>query len=61
MDKIISFPIMGNYYIPINYLCSKVTKNKVIKTPLITNKTIDTTNKIDKVIIDFFNKTLFFL
>ena len=45
MDKVIDFPIMGNYYIPINFLFSKITKHKIIKTPFITSKTIELGSK----------------
>lgn len=39
-NKIISFPELGNYYIPINYLLKKLTNYKIMKSPKITNKTI---------------------
>ena len=39
-EKIITFPHMGDYYIPINYLIKKITKQKVIIPPPITKKTI---------------------
>ena len=29
MDKVIAFPIMGNYHIPANYLFSKITNSKI--------------------------------
>ena len=45
MDKVISFPIMGNYHIPANYLFSKITNSKILKTPLITSKTIELGSK----------------
>jgi len=45
MDKVIAFPIMGNYYIPINFLFSKITKHKIVKTPFITSKTIELGSK----------------
>ena len=41
MDKVIAFPIMGNYHIPANYLFSKITQHQIIKTPQITSKTIE--------------------
>ena len=41
MDKIISFPHIGNYYIPINYLITKITKCKVLIPPPITKKTLE--------------------
>ena len=40
MNKIISFPHMGNYYIPIKYLVENITKCKVLVPPPITKKTI---------------------
>ena len=45
MDKVIAFPIMGNYHIPANYLFSKITKQKIVKTPQITTKTIELGSK----------------
>jgi len=45
MDKLVAFPIMGNYYIPVNYLFSKITNNQIIKTPFITSKTIELGSK----------------
>lgn len=45
MDKVIAFPIMGNYHIPANYLFSKITNSKILKTPLITTKTIEIGSK----------------
>ena len=41
MDKIISFPHMGDYYIPISYLIYNITKCKVQIPPPITKKTIE--------------------
>ena len=40
MTNIISFPHMGDYYIPIKYLISSITKCKVLVPPQITKKTI---------------------
>ncbi len=40
MNKIITFPRMGNYDIPISYLIKKITNSKVIIPPKITKKTI---------------------
>lgn len=40
MTNIISFPHMGNYYIPIKYLVSSVTNCKVLIPPQTTKKTI---------------------
>ena len=45
MDKMIAFPLMGNYYIPSNYLFSKITDSKIIKPPNITRKTIELGSK----------------
>lgn len=45
MDKVIAFPIMGNYHVPAYYLFSKITSHKVIKTPLITSHTIELGSK----------------
>lgn len=44
-DKIISFPHLGDYYIPIKFLLTKLTKHKVIESPPITKKTIDLGSK----------------
>lgn len=41
MTKKITFPHLGNYYIPISYLVKKTTKQKVIIPPKITKKTIE--------------------
>lgn len=45
MNNIISFPHLGNYYIPIKYLVSNITKCKVLIPPPITKKTIDIGSK----------------
>ena len=45
MDKVIAFPIMGNYHIPANYFFSKITNIKILKMPQITNKTIELGSK----------------
>lgn len=45
MNNIISFPHMGNYYIPIKYLISNSTKCKVLIPPQITKKTINIGSK----------------
>lgn len=44
MNKI-SFPHIGNYYIPISYLIKKITKQEVIIPPKITKKTIELGSK----------------
>lgn len=41
----ISFPHIGNYYIPISYLIKKLTKEEVLIPPKITRKTIDIGSK----------------
>lgn len=45
MKKIISFPHMGDYYIPISYLIKNVTKTEVLIPPKITKKTIELGSK----------------
>ena len=45
MDKIISFPQMGNYYVPIKYLFSHITEYKILDSPKITNKTVELGSK----------------
>lgn len=41
MTKVITFPHLGDYYIPISYLVTKATRCKVIIPPPITKKTIE--------------------
>ena len=41
MKEIISFPHMGNYYIPVKYLLKKLTNLEVIESPKITKKTLE--------------------
>ena len=41
----ISFPHIGNYYIPISYLIKKLTKQEIIIPPKITRKTIEIGSK----------------
>ena len=41
MDKVITFPHMGNYYIPISYLLSNITRCKILIPPPITKKTLE--------------------
>ena len=55
MDKIISFPRMGNYDIPISYLIRNITHKKVIIPPKITKKTIKlgSINSPDYVCVPF--------
>lgn len=45
MTRIISFPHMGDYYIPIYYAISNITKAKVIIPPKITKRTISLGSK----------------
>ena len=46
MNKIkLSFPHMGNYYIPAKYLLSKILNVEIIMPPFITTKTIEIGNK----------------
>lgn len=45
MTKIITFPHMGDYYIPIEYLIKNITKQKVLVPPKITKKTIELGSK----------------
>ena len=45
MDKIIAFPHMGNYYVPANFLFSKISNSKILKPPPITSKTIELGSK----------------
>lgn len=54
-EKIISFPELGDYYIPIKYLLSHLTNYKIIPAPKITKRTIELGNKYspDYVCIPF--------
>lgn len=45
MNKVITFPHLGPYYVPINYLVTNLTKTKVIIPPPITKKTINLGSK----------------
>jgi len=45
MTKIISFPHLGSYYIPIKYMIKKITKCNVIIPPKNTKKTIELGSK----------------
>lgn len=45
MNKIISFPHLGDYYIPIKYLVKKITNCQVIVPPKNNKKTIETGSK----------------
>ena len=55
MNKIITFPHMGNYYIPISYFIEKITNCKVLIPPPITKKTLDigSANSPDYVCVPF--------
>ena len=55
MDKIITFPHMGNYYIPISYLLYNITKCKILVPPPITKKTLDlgSNNSPDDICVPF--------
>lgn len=44
-ERIISFPHLGDYHIPIKFLLTKLTKYKVIESPPITKKTIELGSK----------------
>ena len=44
-EKIISFPHLGDYYIPIKFLLTKLTKYTVTESPPITKKTIELGSK----------------
>ena len=41
MDRVISFPHLGNYYIVFDYFIRKATKCKVIVPPATTKRTIE--------------------
>lgn len=45
MHKVIAFPLMGNYYVPSNYLFSKISNCEIIEPPKITSKTIELGSK----------------
>lgn len=44
-DKVISFPHLGDYYIPIKFLLTKLTNYRVMAAPPITKKTIELGSK----------------
>ncbi len=54
-NRKVSFPHLGNYYIPINYLLNKLLKVKVIPSPPITKRTIELGSKYspDQVCLPF--------
>ncbi len=54
-DKIVSFPHLGNYYVPVNYLLKTLLKVKIIPSPPITKKTIELGSKYspDSVCLPF--------
>ncbi len=41
MEKVIAFPLMGNYFLPCNYLFSKLCNAKILVPPKITSKTVE--------------------
>ena len=45
MKEIISFPHIGNYFIPVKYLLKKLTNLEVIEAPPITKKTLELGSK----------------
>ena len=45
MDRVISFPHLGNYYIVFDYLIRKTTKCRVIIPPSTTRRTISLGDK----------------
>ena len=45
MKEIISFPHLGDYYIPIRKLLHNLTKMEVVPSPPITKKTIELGSK----------------
>ena len=45
MRKIISFPHLGNYFVPVKYLLKKLTNLDVWEAPPITKKTLELGNK----------------
>lgn len=55
MNKVLAFPIMGNYDIPAHFLFNKITNCKILSIPKITSKTIElgTKNSPDFVCTPF--------
>ena len=55
MKKTISFPHLGDYYIPISEFLKRTTKANIIPSPLITKKTISIGSKFspDSVCLPF--------
>ena len=55
MTKTITFPHLGDYYIPISYLLKNVTKQNILIPPKITKKTIElgSANSPDYVCVPF--------
>ena len=53
MDRVISFPHLGNYYIVFDYFIRKATKCKVIVPPATTKRTIygDVTKMRKKLVV----------
>jgi len=50
MNKIISFPHLGNYSVPISFLLRKLTKYEVRESPPITKKTLEIGSNSDLVL-----------
>ena len=44
-EKIVSFPHLGNYYVPISYLLKRLLKVKVMPSPTITKRTLELGSK----------------
>ena len=55
MNKTITFPHLGDYYIPISYLLKNITKQNILIPPKITKKTIElgSANSPDYVCVPF--------
>ncbi len=45
MERVIAFPLMGNYYVPSSFLFSKISDCEILKPPPITSKTIELGSK----------------
>ena len=55
MDRVISFPHLGNYYIVFDYFIRKATKCKVIVPPATTKRTIEITLTDDNIEANKYN------
>lgn len=51
MNKIVSFPHLGDYYIPIKLFLERTTNLKVMEAPAITKKTLELGNKYSPVTV----------